>query len=98
MYLWYTRHMVETIGMTQAISERASVVQGRMAAAATRASKDPASVTLIAVTKTLDAETVRAAFLAGLREIGENRVQEAYAKRGELLDQPLLHWHLIGHL
>src|SRR5579864_1876732 len=90
--------MVETIGTIRAIAERVSAVRVRMEAAASRAGRDPASVTLIAVTKTLDAETVRAAFLAGLREIGENRVQEAYAKRGELLDQPLLHWHLIGHL
>ncbi len=90
--------MVETIGTTQAIAERAAFVRVRMAAAAARAGRDPALVTLIAVTKTLDAETVRAASLAGLREIGENKVQEAYAKRGELLDQPALHWHLIGRL
>ena len=90
--------MVITIGLTQAIAERVSILRARMAEAAARADRDPASVTLIAVTKTLDAETVRAASLAGLREMGENRVQEAYVKRGELLDQPLLHWHLIGHL
>ncbi|MGH2411429.1 MAG: YggS family pyridoxal phosphate-dependent enzyme, partial [Chloroflexota bacterium] len=90
--------MVETIGTTQAIAARVSAVRARMAAAAARAGRDPASVTLIAVTKTLDAEIVRAASQAGLREMGENKVQEAYAKRGELLDQPALHWHLIGHL
>ncbi|HVC79374.1 MAG TPA: YggS family pyridoxal phosphate-dependent enzyme [Chloroflexota bacterium] len=90
--------MVGTIGTIEVIAERVAAVQVRIAAAAARSGKDPASLTLIAVTKTLDAETVRAASLAGLREVGENKVQEAYAKRGELLDQPLLHWHLIGHL
>jgi len=90
--------MVETIGTVREIAERVAAVRVRMEAAAARGGRDPASVTLIAVTKTLSPETVRAAALTGLREIGENKVQEACAKRGELLDQPALHWHLIGHL
>lgn len=54
------------------------------------------SVTLIAVTKTHGADAVRAAFAAGVHDVGENRVQEAEAKR-ELVNVPV-RWHLIGHV
>jgi pyridoxal phosphate enzyme (YggS family) len=59
-----------------------------------RAAKD---VRLVAVSKTQPADAIRDAYGAGLREFGENRVQEAAAKRKELEDLDAS-WHLIGHL
>jgi pyridoxal phosphate enzyme (YggS family) len=54
------------------------------------------TVTLIAVTKTHGPEAAHAAWAAGLRDVGENKVQEAVGKMAAV-DVPL-HWHLIGHL
>jgi hypothetical protein len=90
--------MVETVGTVQKIAARAALLRARIDDAARRAGRNPNSVTLIAVTKTMSVETIRAAALAGIRDIGENKVQEAFLKHGELLDQPELRWHLIGHL
>ncbi|HYD54245.1 MAG TPA: YggS family pyridoxal phosphate-dependent enzyme [Gemmatimonadaceae bacterium] len=53
-------------------------------------------VTLVAVTKTHGPEAPRAAWAAGIEDVGENKVQEATAKMGQV-EQPL-RWHLIGHL
>lgn len=58
----------------------------------------PASVKLIAVTKTLPVEVIRAAYAAGIRDFAESRVQEAIAKQADLTDLPDLTWHLIGRL
>ncbi len=58
----------------------------------------PPTVTLVAVTKFLPVETIRAAYDRGLRHFGESRVQEAIAKQAELSDLPDITWHLIGHL
>lgn len=59
----------------------------------------PTSVRLIAVTKQVPAEVIRIAYKAGIRDFGENRVQEAIAKQKELQDlSPDVTWHLIGHL
>lgn len=58
----------------------------------------PPHVRLIAVTKTIPVATMRLAYQAGIRDFGENRVQEAIAKQAELTDLPDLTWHLIGHL
>lgn len=55
-------------------------------------------VQLIAVSKTFSAEAVRAAYAAGQRHFGENRVQELTAKADALADLPDLCWHLIGPL
>ena len=80
-------------------------VRGRIARAAERAGRDPAGITLIAVSKTFAAGHVAAAVAAGVRDLGENRIQEAAIKRPEVehilgADQPgsSLRWHLIGHL
>ena len=54
-------------------------------------------VRIVAVTKTHGPEAVRAAFAAGLQDVGENRVQEALAKQDQLQDVPV-RWHLIGGL
>lgn len=71
-------------------------VQERIRAAALRADRDPAGVTLIAVTKTVSPETAAEAVAAGLTHLGENRVQEARDKRP--LVPGSVNWHLIGHL
>ena len=67
----------------------------RITGAAARAGRDPAGVTLVAVSKTVPAQRVRAAVEAGLRVLGENRVQEGAAK---IPDVPGASWHLIGPL
>lgn len=70
-------------------------VLARIAAAAVRVGRDPAEVTLVAVSKTVAAERVRAAVAAGLTVLGENRVQEGAAKAPEV---PGAVWHLLGPL
>jgi PLP dependent protein len=72
-------------------------VQERIAAAARRAGRRSEGVTLIGVSKTQPAEAIRAAYEAGLRHFGENRVQEWEAKRAALGDLQAT-WHLVGHL
>ncbi|MDE2334779.1 MAG: YggS family pyridoxal phosphate-dependent enzyme [Rhodospirillales bacterium] len=62
------------------IADRLAAVQARIRAAATKAGRDPAAVTLVAVSKMHPAEAVLAAIAAGQRHFGENRVQEAAAK------------------
>jgi pyridoxal phosphate enzyme (YggS family) len=77
----------------------ANLADGRaqIAAAATRAGRQPADVRLVAVSKTFSADDVRAAVAAGQRDFGENRVQEGLDKLEALRDLAL-DWHLIGHL
>lgn len=58
----------------------------------------PTSVRLIAVTKQVPVEAMRAAYAAGLRDFGESRIQEAATKQAQLQDLPDIGWHLIGHL
>ena len=72
-------------------------IQERIFAAANRAGRKPEEVTLIGVSKTQPAEAIRAAYEAGLRHFGENRVQEWEGKRGGVADLSGT-WHLIGHL
>ena len=82
---------------TSAIAANLARVRERMARAAERAGYRADEVTLVAVSKTFPAEAIRAAYDAGLREFGENRVQEFEAKRPKLADLDAT-WHLIGHL
>ena len=78
---------------------RAAEVLARIERSAGRAGRDPSQVKLVAVSKTHPAALVReAAAVAGLRDFGENRVQEAEGKIEELKEVPDLRWHLIGHL
>jgi pyridoxal phosphate enzyme (YggS family) len=86
------------------IRTRIEGVRQRLAAACARVGRDPKDVALMAVTKTVSAEAIQSAYLAGICFFGENRVQEAAAK----ISTTLLHepdnsaltpqWHLIGHL
>ncbi|HEX7184415.1 MAG TPA: YggS family pyridoxal phosphate-dependent enzyme [Thermoanaerobaculia bacterium] len=85
---------------------RLAEVRGRIAAGCERSGRRPEEVVLIGVSKTHPAEAVEAAWRAGLRVFGENRVQEAVAKAGELAHlsglsetaEPAIEWHLIGPL
>ena len=71
-------------------------VQARIDAACRRVGRDSGEVEVIAVTKTHGAEVVKEAWDAGLRIVGENKVQEAAWKKPASVTGPL--WHLIGHL
>jgi len=77
------------------IAANARGVLARVVAACRRAGRDPAGVTIVAAAKTVPAERVRVAVAAGIRVVGENRVQEAEAKI-PLVDG--VEWHFIGRL
>ena len=80
------------------IAENVAEVRQRIAAAAHRAGRDPAEITLMAVSKTFPAQRIREAYEAGLRVFGENRVQEFSGKYPQLADLKDAEWHMIGHL
>jgi hypothetical protein len=80
-----------------AIKENVAQVRERIAAACRRSGRGPDDVRLVAVSKTFPPESIRAAYEAGLRDFGENRVQEAAAKRPALSELSIT-WHLVGHL
>jgi pyridoxal phosphate enzyme (YggS family) len=77
------------------IAENISTLAERIRQAAQVAQRDPSSVRLLAVSKTKPASDLREAYDAGLRDFGENYLQEALAKQTELSDLPLI-WHFIG--
>jgi len=81
----------------EAVRSNLQSVTSRIDAAARRAGRDPSDIRLIAVSKTFSADHVRAAWAAGQRDFGENKVQEALQKIGETSDIEI-RWHLIGHL
>jgi pyridoxal phosphate enzyme (YggS family) len=79
------------------LPDRLAGVRARIAAAARSVGRDPASVLLVAVSKTFPLDAIYAAYDAGQRDFGENRVQEALAKIAANR-QPDIRWHLLGHL
>src|SRR3954468_3095729 len=79
------------------LPERVREVRERIDAAIKRGGHAQ-SVTLVAVTKTHGLDALQAAWDAGLRDVGENRVQEAMEKMDALPRQLSFRWHLIGHL
>jgi PLP dependent protein len=82
---------------SSALRTRLDEVRARIARAAGRVGRDPASIRLVAVSKTFPAEFVRAAAALGQIDFGENRVQEALPKMDQTADLPI-RWHLVGHL
>ena len=80
-----------------ALAARAADVRERLARAAARAGRDPAAITLVAVTKTVTVPLIQAARALGFTAFGENRVQEAETKIGQL-GRDGIRWELIGHL
>ncbi|MDM4764257.1 YggS family pyridoxal phosphate-dependent enzyme [Galbitalea sp. SE-J8] len=80
-----------------ALAERLAAVRQRVTDAARAADRDPATITTIVVTKFHPASLVRSLAGLGVRDVGENRHQEASAKAAELADLPLT-WHFIGQL
>lgn len=73
-------------------------VYARIDAACQRAGRDPATVRLLPVTKTVPEARLRNAYAAGMRTMGENKVQEAHRKWQAMADLPGLEWAIIGHL
>ncbi|MCM2359814.1 MAG: YggS family pyridoxal phosphate-dependent enzyme [Geobacteraceae bacterium] len=78
------------------IADNLKIIEERIKAAALRAGRDPATVRLVAVSKTQPAALVSAAALGGQRLFGENYVQELAAKAVEVKER--VEWHFIGHL
>jgi pyridoxal phosphate enzyme (YggS family) len=77
-------------------AENLARVRERIAVAAERSGRSPSEITIVAVTKTFGPERVEEAVRAGIRDVGENRVQEFLAKADRVsLD---CRWHLVGHL
>ncbi|MBI6940405.1 YggS family pyridoxal phosphate-dependent enzyme [Pseudomonas putida] len=77
------------------IADNLSALATRIDSAARAAGREPASVHLLAVSKTKPASAIRESHAAGVRDVGENYLQEALAKQVELPDLPLI-WHFIG--
>ena len=83
--------------MSISIKENIDIILERTKQAALRAGKNPEDITVIAVSKTVDAEKAKEAVENGLINLGENRVQELVSKFEQLSDINIK-WHLIGHL
>jgi pyridoxal phosphate enzyme (YggS family) len=81
----------------RAFAERLADVRGRIARAAERSGRPASAVRLVAATKSVPATVLGTAVALGLRELGENRVQEAAAKIPAVAPRPAA-WHLIGPL
>ena len=77
------------------IADNIGLVSQRIRAAADAVQRDASSIHLLAVSKTKPAQAVREAYAAGMRDFGENYLQEALGKQAELTDLPLS-WHFIG--
>jgi pyridoxal phosphate enzyme (YggS family) len=80
------------------VRERLEAVRERIARAAERAKRDPSGILLLAVTKVFPAEVIREAYELGLRQFGENYVQEFEGKAPAVADLEGARFHLIGHL
>jgi pyridoxal phosphate enzyme (YggS family) len=83
--------------MKERIASNLAHVRERIVSAARRVGRAPSEVTLVAVTKTRSLVEIEAAYQAGVRHIGENRVEEAEAKKLQL-DLAGVTWHMVGHL
>lgn len=80
-----------------ALARNLESVRARIAAAAARAGRDPAAITLVAVTKYVDADTVRVLRELGVTHLGENRVEHAREKIAAVDDAGIV-WHMVGNI
>jgi PLP dependent protein len=80
------------------LRQKLEIVRTRIANAAAKAGRDPSAITLIAVTKVFPASAMRDAYEIGLRDFGENYVQEFEGKAPQVADLTDARFHLIGHL
>jgi pyridoxal phosphate enzyme (YggS family) len=81
------------------IADKVAGIRRRIRAAASRAGRNPDEVTLLAVTKTVEPSRIAEAYGAGVRDFGENYVQEAVNKRlDNRIEHPDIRWHFIGHV
>ncbi|NTJ66209.1 YggS family pyridoxal phosphate-dependent enzyme [Agrobacterium rhizogenes] len=74
-----------------------AAVEDKIAMACTKSGRDRKFVRLLPITKTVPAHILRYAYQAGIRDFGENKIQEADAKRGDLADLDI-EWSIVGHL
>jgi hypothetical protein len=79
------------------VRENCRRILDKIHSAAVKSGRDPSTIRLVAVTKTVPIMKIREAVATGITDIGENRIQEALPKREALADLPLT-WHFIGHL
>jgi pyridoxal phosphate enzyme (YggS family) len=89
--------MNEDVVNFYALSERFTNVRKRIESAAIRCNRSPDHITLIAISKTHSVEVIRAGLDLGIKDLGENRVQEAEGKINEV-GRTAARWHLVGHL
>jgi len=102
---------IHTMAKRSPLAEKLEEIQTRISAAATKARRDPAEVTLVAVTKTAAPEHVREILQLGVADLGESRVQVLAQRAGQLteyLSRRAIHgeggfpdkvrWHMIGHV
>jgi hypothetical protein len=89
-------HQVIFHEIKMSVAQNILVIRERIASACQRVGRQPEEVTLVAVTKTVPVPIIREALAAGVKIIGENRVQEAEEKFAELGSEAT--WHLVGHL
>src|SRR6478736_2058364 len=80
------------------VADNVNTIRERISRAAARVGRNPDSITLMAVSKTMEPERIKEAYAAGLRVFGENRVQEFEGKSAALSELKDAEWHLIGHL
>ena len=80
------------------VAKNIGQIQEQISAAAQRSGRKPEEITLMAVSKTFPAESIREAHAAGLRLFGESKVQEFSGKVEALKHLPDVEWHMIGHL
>lgn len=79
------------------ISENLARVRERMAAAAERVGREADAIRLVAITKYVDVDEIRALVAAGCHDLGESRPQQLWRKADELRDEAI-RWHMVGHL
>ena len=91
-------NMIGSVDGIAALRDNIAAVEERMARASARAGRDRATVKLLAVTKIFPAEVILEGYAAGLREFGENYVQEMETKAASVAGLEGARFHLIGHL